>query len=162
MNHITLGALAVAIASSSLTAQWAQMSPATSPAPLAGAAMATGPTGDLLLFGGDAGGPFGAPSNSTWSYDGSTWTQLTPANSPPNTVLAEMVYDSNRGVFVTYGGGNTSPFGGSSVDKTWEFDGSNWTQVFPVNTPGGLGLYGMCFDSARIAVAGLAVPLLLH
>jgi hypothetical protein len=60
-----------------------------------------------------------------------------------------MVHDPVRGVTVMYGGLNTSFFGGPSVDQTWEFDGTTWTRIFPVTTPGGLGNYGMSYDVVR-------------
>ncbi|HEX5051833.1 MAG TPA: hypothetical protein VFZ65_08685, partial [Planctomycetota bacterium] len=120
-----------------LSAQWVQVAPTASPAGRGGHGMTYDPnTGGVLMFGGDT---FGFPSgatNQTWRYDGSTWSQLTPAVSPPASAGVELVYDSNRGVFVTYGSLNTSPFGGPSADRTWEFDGTTWTHVFPVTTPG--------------------------
>lgn len=150
MKNRLLAGSVLLLASASLTAQWDLITPAASPVGRGAQGMCFDPTtGGVLMFGGDTFGfPSGA-SNQTWSYDGSTWTQRTPAVSPPASVGVHLVYDSNRGVFVTYGSLNTSLFGGASADRTWEYDGTNWTQVFPVHTPGGLGLYGMTFDSLR-------------
>ena len=88
-------------------------------------------TGHVLMFGGDTGAFPSPASNQTWSYDGSTWTQLNPLTSPTGKLGIQLVFDSNRGVFVMYGSSNTSAFGGASVNQTWEFDGTTWTQVFP-------------------------------
>jgi hypothetical protein len=129
-------------------AQWQAVAPAANPGPLAAAGMAFDPsTGTVLLFGGDN-GSF-SPSAQTWRYDGVTWSQLQPATSPTAKVGVELVHDANRGVTVMYGSLNTSFFGGASVDETWEWSGTTWTQVFPTVTPGGLGGYGACFDAVR-------------
>jgi hypothetical protein len=149
MNTVSaaIGGVALTLLSSSLSAQWNQATPATSPSARAGSGMTYDTNlGAMLLFGG--GGGF-STYNETWSFDGTTWTQLTPAASPSGTLGTELVHDVVRGVTVMYGSLNTSPFGGPSVDETWEFDGTTWTQVFPTTTPGGLGNYGACYDIVR-------------
>jgi hypothetical protein len=154
MKTLILATTTLALATTA-SAQWAQLSPATSPVGRGTHGMAYNPfTGGALVYGGDTFGfPSGA-SNETWSFDGSTWTNLMPAGGVPAAVGVRMVYDSARGVFVTYGSLATGFFGGPSVDATWEYDpiGNAWTQVFPVTTPGGLGLYGMSYDSVRSRV----------
>ena len=148
-KHHILGVAAIAASLASLPAQWAQANPATSPGPRAAAGMATDAAGNLILFGGDTGGFPSPATNQTWRYDDTTWTQLSPTTSPTPKLGITLVYDTNRGVFVSYGSLNTSIFGGASVDQTWEFNGTTWTQVTPTTTPGGLGGYGACFDSLR-------------
>ena len=66
--------------------------------------------------------------------------QATPAASPTGRAQASIVWDSFRDVAVMYGGGNTSLFGGPSIDQTWEYDGATWTRITTVNSPGGLAL----------------------
>ncbi len=147
MNNIALGSIALAIACSPLAAQWNQAAPAASPSPRYGHGMCVDTTTNrVLLFGGSAGF---STSSETWGFDGVTWTQLAPTASPTGKTGIDLVYDPIRGVAVLYGGLNTSFFGGASVDQTWEFDGTTWTRVFPVTTPGGLGNYGMSFDLVR-------------
>ncbi|MCA8963807.1 MAG: hypothetical protein H6838_18890 [Planctomycetes bacterium] len=147
MKNVSLGGLTLAIACSPLAAQWNQASPATSPSARSGHALCYDSTGNrALLFGGSAGF---STSNETWSFDGSNWTQLSPIASPTGKTGMELVHDPIRGVTVMYGSMSTSFFGGPSVDETWEFDGTTWTQVFPVTTPGGLGNYGACYDLLR-------------
>jgi len=46
--------------------------------------------------------------NETWSYDGNTWTQLQPANSPAVRELPGMAYDSTRDRIVVFGGNQLS------------------------------------------------------
>jgi hypothetical protein len=150
MNTRTATTLAILFLATAAAAQWQQTTPAASPAGRSGAGMTWNPvTGSLLLFGGDTGAFPNGASNESWSYDGSTWTQLAPTVSPNPVVGIELVHDPVRGVFVFYGGLNTSFFGGPSIDQTWEYNGTTWTQITTVNTPGGLGVYGMCFDSVR-------------
>jgi hypothetical protein len=60
-----------------------------------------------------------------------------------------MVHDIGRGVTVMYGGGNTSPFGGPSIDQTWEFNGVTWTRITTTNSPGGLANMGAAYDVIR-------------
>lgn len=128
-------------------AQWRQANPAASPGTRSGASLCYDYNSNrAILFGGNAGF---SVSNQTWAYDGTTWTQLAPLASPTGTVGAELVSDPVRGVVVLYGGLNTSWIGGASADTTWEFDGTTWTQIFPVTTPGGLGNYGACYDIVR-------------
>lgn len=148
MKHCSFGAFALVTTVSSLSAQWIQQAPATSPSARAAAAVATGPSG-VLIFGGDTGGF--SPSNQAWSYDGSTWSAA--PGGPSGRAGAEMVYDSNAGVFWMYGGLNSSFFGGASKDELWQFDGVSWSQPVIVGaTPGGLGLHGMSFDSVNNVV----------
>ena len=146
--HTFAGALAL---SASLTAQWQETTPASSPAGRAGHGMACDPSsGDVVVFGGDTFAFPAGPTNQTWRYDGATWTNANPATSPPASVGVSLVYDSNRAVFVTYGSLSTSFFGGPSADRTWEYDPltNAWSEnVLLTTTPGGLGLYGMSFDS---------------
>lgn len=150
MNTQAFGPIALLLVAASASAQWQQLTPAASPTARSGAGMTFDPvTNSVLLFGGSTGL---SSSNQTWSYDGSTWTQLAPAVSAPAKVGIELVYDVARGVTVMYGGLNTSFFGGPSVDQTWEWNGSTWTQAFPTTTPGGLGNYGACYDVVRSRV----------
>jgi len=105
--------------------------------------------GKVLMFGGKTLGAFGTDTNELWSYDGISWTLLNPTGSlPPPTLDAEFVYDSNRGVFVTYGSTTTL---GPAADRTWEYDPvtNAWAQKLPPVTPGGLASYGMAFDPAN-------------
>ena len=150
MNTFSVGATALLLAAAAAPAQWQQLTPATSPSARSGAGMTFNSiSGNVLLFGGFVG--FSA-SNETWSYNGSTWSQLAPTTSPTAKAGVELVCDTGSGVVVMYGGVNTSPFGGASVDQTWEWNGTSWTQVFPTTTPGGLGNYGASYDLARSRV----------
>ncbi len=104
--------------------------PADSPAARDGASMATEPNGNVILFGGYA--PNGSSHfDDTWIWDGSTWTDVTPVNSPPARAFAPMVYDSTNGNVVLFGGNGDS----GHLNDTWIWDGTTWTEAVPVNSP---------------------------
>jgi hypothetical protein len=57
-----------------------------------------------------------------------------------------MVEDRARQKLVLFGGVTNV---GTSLQDTWEFDGTNWTQAFPSTMPAARGDAGMAFDRAR-------------
>jgi hypothetical protein len=75
----------------------------------------------IVLFGGEA------DANhilaDTWTWDGKTWTQATPATSPPPRWHAGMA--SYGGKLVLFGGDS----GTGWLGDTWQWDGASWTQV---------------------------------
>jgi hypothetical protein len=83
--------------------------------------------GRIVLFGGSvANGPVG----DTWVFDGSAWSQKTPAPSPParsNHGMAAL-----KGKVVLFGGvdANAQP-----LADTWEWDGAIWQRRFPMHSP---------------------------
>jgi hypothetical protein len=76
-------------------------------------------TGDLILFGGYT-HDFQYPQD-TWSWDGTTWTQLQPATAPPGRAGQAMATGSQLVLF----GGYT---GSGYLNDTWVWDGSTWIQ----------------------------------
>lgn len=72
--------------------------------------------GRLVLFG----------SGQTWEWDGSTWAQRFPAQSPPQLHGHAMGYDATQGRVLLFGG----TISGSQVsDETWSWDGFSWTRL---------------------------------
>src|SRR5712671_1087316 len=101
--------------------------------------------GRTVLFGGGAGGTW---FNDTWELDGSGWTQVTTAQAPAARSGHALAYDSGRGRVVLFGG--ETGFGpGSEVGDTWEFDGSQWTQVQVAVAPAARLDHALAYDSAR-------------
>ena len=89
----------------------------------------------------------------TWEWDGCTWTARSPANNPGARVAHRMAFDSTRKKTVLFGGWDTCvnhPVENTYGD-TWEYDGSNWTQV----ASGGAGEpiprigHAMAYDTGR-------------
>ena len=59
-------------------------------------------TGNVVLFGGITTG--NAKLADTWTWNGSTWTQQSPATSPSARYSTSMAYDSATGNVVLFGG----------------------------------------------------------
>lgn len=98
--------------------------------------------GVVTLFGG-----FGAyPMNDTWILEGNMWRQLTPAVSPPVRDRAAMVYDSDRGNIILFGGGDNNYV---YLNDTWEWDGANWSEKIAASPPPGRSGHAMAYDSSR-------------
>lgn len=85
----------------------------------------------VLLFGGNDGSasPY---RNDTWSWDGTTWTQLSPANVPATRQQHLMVSRLDKQDIVMAVGQNTVRHA-----DTWTWDGAtnNWNQVLTATTP---------------------------
>lgn len=84
----------------------------------------------VVLFGGrDVNGA----NNETWEFDGITWNQVPTINAPAPREEFGMVYDESRNRVVVFGGcdeGTASIFG-----DTWEYNGSDWTEVTSAGSP---------------------------
>jgi cysteine-rich repeat protein len=70
--------------------------------------------------------------SDTWLWDGTTWTQVFPAHSPPARTRFELAYDSARQRVVLFGGCVNAT---DALDDTWEWDGTDWTQVIVSTAP---------------------------
>ncbi len=106
--------------------------------------------GYLVLFGGY--NQAGYYANQTWTFSGTTWTQLSPATSPPPMASFGMAYDPSLSEVVVVEGSS----GGSPINTTWLFRAGTWT---PGPALPSAGLYNMAvaYDaaaSALIAVGG--------
>ena len=100
--------------------------------------------GRTVMFGGsDAAVVF----SDTWEWDGSAWTAHTPAASPPARYSHALAYDSARGRVVLFGGGGAA-FGPYLAD-TWDWDGVNWLQRAPAQSPPGMAGHALAYDVAR-------------
>ena len=148
MNKISIGTIAVAVATSSLSAQWWQASPAAFPSNRSGCAMTGTPQGwgaPTVMYGGIGAGTL----DDTWTYNGSTWTALTTntdvggvitPNAGPFLARAEMDYETWAGNIILFGGGTYHPLlGMTSKDETWTLNTfSNppvWAKKFPGVSP---------------------------
>src|SRR5581483_9482505 len=104
----------------------------------AGAAMAWDQaTGTDVLF---------TTTGQTWTWNGSAWSQQSPASSPSARSFAAMAYDVKHGVVVLFGGlEGTSTYDGD----TWTWDGTSWTQQHPTLSPPGRGGSSMAWDGQQ-------------
>jgi uncharacterized protein (TIGR03437 family) len=128
---------------------WTVAHPQSSPPPRAGLAMAYDAThGQVVLFGGNTDS---SNLGDTWLWDGTNWTQVTPQNSPPARCYHEMAYDSAHDQVVLFGGGTSDLLSMNTglLNDTWLWDGSNWTQGTPQNSPPARNRFGMTFDAGH-------------
>ena len=126
---------------------WTQRAPATSPPGLSGLGMIyDAARGTTMIYGGCklVSGAC-TVSDDTWSWDGTTWTQLAPAVRPPGRVAHAMTYDTTRGIVVMSGGSN----GSSVYQDTWEWNGSNWSVPSGPTQPSARTISVMAYDSVR-------------
>jgi hypothetical protein len=115
--------------------------------------------GEVMLFGGLADrvqAPHLEYLADTWTWNGTSWTQRLPTHAPAERALHSMVYDSDRGRVVLFGGVRGPVHG-----DTWEWDGVDWE--FRAGTgqgPPAGGANAIAYDSHRrvtVLVSGDAV-----
>lgn len=124
---------------------WTNVTPAVGPGARGPCAMAfDSRRGRIVLFGGQDSTPPYSFLLDTWEWDGTTWSELTPAASPPGRILLGMAYDSARGRVVLFGGTT-----GDLLADTWEYDGTTWEDVTPRPSPSSRFHHAMAYDSAR-------------
>lgn len=93
--------------------------------------------GDLILHGGQTNNPITGSqemNGDTWRFDFGTgaWTQLTTGGTTPfnsnnaaqGLFAAMSYYNPDTGMMIVHGGN-----GGNSSNTTWQFDGTNWSQI---------------------------------
>ena len=113
------------------TSNWIQVLPAASPNARAFYSMVYDENRNrCVLYGAQAGSVAGGAAQ-TWEYDGSTWTQVVTATTPPGLETPAMAYDKRRGVTVMFGGGQSATL----FNQTWEYDGVQWTLRTPATSP---------------------------
>jgi hypothetical protein len=97
--------------------------------------------GTMVLFGGS-----GASSdlNDTWTFNGTTWTHLSPATSPRARDGAAMAYDPATGNIVLFGGEANSV----NLSDTWSFNGTTWDRLSPAPSPPARWDASMAYDAA--------------
>jgi hypothetical protein len=99
----------------------------------------------VVLFGGMTSLVPQSYTNETWTWNGNTWEQESPAAAPSPRDVAAMTYDEARGEIVLFGGANTS----TVLGDTWTWDGTNWVQESPTTNPSGSLHSAMAFDALR-------------
>lgn len=97
----------------------------------------------VVLFGGTSAT---SDMNDTWEWDGEAWTQMDNTGPVPRTSHA-MTFDSARQRTVLFGGA-TSGDNGQPLGDTWEWDGSDWSQVDD-GGPSSRAAHAMAYDSVR-------------
>lgn len=137
---------------------WVQQSPVVTPPARAGASAAfDAATGNVVLFGGfvDTTGT-GSPLSDTWIWNGTTWVQQNPTDSPSPRGNAAMAYDAATNHVVLFGGESN----GLVLNDTWIWDGRTWTQQHPATSPLARDSTAMVYDTTlgKIILFGGATP----
>ncbi|HLQ38766.1 MAG TPA: kelch repeat-containing protein [Planctomycetota bacterium] len=127
---------------------WAQMQVATSPPARLGHALAYDQArARTVLFGGN-----GSPARlaDTWEYDGTNWTPIATTTSPPAREYHALAHDPVRGRTVLFGGFDIpcSSCAPLWLADTWEYDGTDWTQIVAPTSPSARCSHAMTYDLA--------------
>lgn len=108
-------------------AVWAARTPALSPTPRAGAALAYDPLRQrTVLFGGRNGFTAQDQFADTWEWDGANWQQLSPLVAPPPLLEPSMHFDPASGGLLMVG---TEIVGSLSTTHVWRLANGQWTQL---------------------------------
>ncbi len=136
---------------------WTERFPAVAPAARWNHAMAYDAARQrVLLFGGYVPAPKAA-SSDTWEWDGTSWTQRSPVQSPPARQSHAIAYDAARQRVVLFGGWSDLQMGppppyGSPLSDSWEWDGTNWAQPPLIPGPPARSSHAMAYDAVRQCV----------
>jgi hypothetical protein len=124
---------------------WVQLRPASLPPGRSFGAMAYDDSRRMtLLFGGGA-------ANSdpmrldTWTWNGSTWSQLHPSVAPASEGL--MTYETASRSFLWFGG------------STYSWDGRTWVDLHPAHSPSSGALAFITNDAARRVVVLVTIEM---
>jgi hypothetical protein len=124
---------------------WTKKSPVSKPPPRLFPALTFDSIREkVVLFGEKA---FLNPLNDTWEWDGVDWTQKFPAASPPGRNAFALTYDDAHGRALLFGGYDES--NETNLNDTWEWDGVDWAQKFPLASPSKRSWHGLAYDSIR-------------
>jgi hypothetical protein len=109
-------------------------------------------TAHMVLFGGstkiDSGTRLSYDLSDTWEWLGDHWVQVYPANAPHGRSFHTMVYDPNHQRTLLFGGkSGTTSTDSALYNDTWQFDGSNWSQINTPNQPQQRFYPGSAYDT---------------
>ena len=129
---------------------WTQASTTTSPALAYAAAAYDKIRQEIVIFGGTGTEPscgFPCLSNTTWIWNGATWSTANTLPVPPARNCDSMAWDSWHNGIVMAGGLVTGLLPGGFLEDTWIWNGTNWTELFPSSVPP-MYLAPFVFDAA--------------
>jgi cysteine-rich repeat protein len=88
--------------------------------------------------------------NVTWARSGTSWAKPPAFAEPPARQRSEAAYDPMRRRVVLFGGQTDSL--GTSVNDTWEWDGTQWSSAAPTAKPPVRGGAMMSYDTGTRSV----------
>jgi hypothetical protein len=115
---------------------WTELSLPTAPPATSSAQLAYDPAnGTLVLFGGQQTCNGCDISPDTWVFDGTTWTDATPAVGPTGRITGAFAYDASSQRMILFGGRENIHGTDPHFADTWAWDGATWTQLSPPISP---------------------------
>lgn len=127
---------------------WTKKTPAHSPPPYAAVQMAYDAARKQIVIFGASPAIGGVPTDATWIWNGTDWTEASPAHRPSARFANSLTYDAARAKIVCFGGtDNVSAT--KAKDDTWTWDGTDWTLEAPAAKPSGRALHSSTYDSTR-------------
>lgn len=120
---------------------WRAVTPTTSPGDRGAALMGYDVTHQQMVLVNGYSESLGSGRSDTWTYDGSTWTALTNANTPRGSSL-RMAWQPREQQLVIAGRRDTGRL------TSWSFDGAAWYEQPGASLPlNGLADPGLTFDA---------------
>lgn len=86
--------------------------------------------------------------NDTWSWNGTSWTQLQPTLAPTSRVFFDVAWHPGLGKLVLFGGSTGASSGYNA--ETWVFDRTTWTQLTPLTSPSARNGHVLEWDPLRM------------
>jgi hypothetical protein len=80
------------------------------------------------------------------------WIQKSPLANPPARADGALAYDAARGQVVLFGGMAQRDQVFFDFGDTWVWDGTNWTQKTPLNSPSARHGFAVAYDTAHAQV----------
>ena len=131
---------------------WQSLPPPLQPGARLLSAMGYDPaTHDVVLFGGATANSAGSFSilDDTWLWNGMSWVEASPSVEPPARAYASIAYDANLREMILFGGISLVKGGGYTfLNDTWAWNGANWTELSPLNSPPSRAGASLIFDSS--------------
>lgn len=106
-------------------------------------------TGQMLMFGGCTAYDVSPVTcyHDLWQWNGTTWKVVPESEYPGARGLAAVAYDPTTEQLLLFGGANGTGDGSSS--DTWEWSGTDWTELSDDSGPApGLGTPSMVYDAS--------------
>ena len=96
----------------------------------------------------DAARPDAAPADAGPPPPAASWTPDNSGTSPSPRDSGVMAYDALHQQTIMFGGVNNASGHFERLDETWMWNGSTWTQLSPVHSPGAGNGMQMAYDEA--------------